>query len=163
MYRGSRNCTEVCSNGGWGTEGTNQKIPDVKKAKCLPEPHRDDISWNAPQRGGRICKYHIQRLGMAPWLRDGATQPFPLPLSKGNTGTKSGTETEGKSIQRLPQLGIHPKCRHQTQILLWMPRSASDRILIQLSPKRLCQILTNTDGDAHSQPSDWAQGHNWRS
>jgi hypothetical protein len=29
-------------------------------------------------------------------------------LSKGNAGTKSGTETEGKAIQRLPHLGIHP-------------------------------------------------------
>jgi hypothetical protein len=36
-------------------------------------------------------------------------------LSKGNTGTKSGTENEGKAIQRLPYLGIHPTCRHQIQ------------------------------------------------
>ena len=42
----------------------------------------------------------------------------------GNIGTKSGTETEGKATQRLPHLGIHPTCRHQTQTLLWMSRSA---------------------------------------
>jgi hypothetical protein len=36
-------------------------------------------------------------------------------LSEGNAETKSGTETEGKAIQRLPHLGIHPICRHQTQ------------------------------------------------
>jgi hypothetical protein len=30
----------------------------------------------------------------------------------------------------------------------------ADRSLIQLSPERLCQILTNTDVDAHSQPLD---------
>jgi hypothetical protein len=29
----------------------------------------------------------------------------------------------GKATQRLPHLGIHPICRHQTQTLLWMPRS----------------------------------------
>jgi hypothetical protein len=45
-------------------------------------------------------------------------------LLKGNTGTKNGAETEGKAIQRLLHLGIHPICRHQTQILLLMPRRA---------------------------------------
>jgi hypothetical protein len=30
----------------------------------------------------------------------------------------------------------------------------ADRSLIQLSPERLCQILTNTDVDAPSQPSE---------
>jgi hypothetical protein len=30
----------------------------------------------------------------------------------------------------------------------------ADRILIQLSPKRLCQNLSNTEADAHSQPLD---------
>jgi hypothetical protein len=50
---------------------------------------------------------------MAPQLRDGATHhlkninPEYL-LSKGNAGTKSGVETEGKAIQRLPHLRIHP-------------------------------------------------------
>jgi hypothetical protein len=29
-------------------------------------------------------------------------------LSKGNTGTKSGAETEGKAIQGLPHLPLHP-------------------------------------------------------
>ena len=64
-------------------------------------------------------------------------------LSKENTGTKSGAETEGKAIQRLPNLGIHPTCRYQTQTL-WR--------LIQLSPERLCQSLTNTDAEARNQP-----------
>ena len=35
-----------------------------------------------------------------------------LLLSKGNMGTKSGTETKGKGIQRLPHLDIHPTYRH---------------------------------------------------
>jgi hypothetical protein len=29
-------------------------------------------------------------------------------LMGGNTGTKCGVETEGKALQRLPYLGIHP-------------------------------------------------------
>ena len=37
---------------------------------------------------------------------------------EGVTETKCGTETEGKAIQRLPHLGIHPIYRHQTQTLL---------------------------------------------
>jgi hypothetical protein len=40
-----------------------------------------------------------------------------------NKETKCGAETEGKAIQRLLHLGIHPTCKHQTQTLLWMPRS----------------------------------------
>jgi hypothetical protein len=72
-----------------------------------------------------------------------------LLLSKGNTGTKSRAETEGKGIQRLPHLGIHSKCGLQTQTLLGLPRSA-DRSLIQLSPERLCHILTSIDVNACS-------------
>ena len=34
--------------------------------------------------------------------------------------TKCGAETEGKAIQRLLHLRIHPICRHQTQMLLLM-------------------------------------------
>jgi hypothetical protein len=30
----------------------------------------------------------------------------------------------------------------------------ADRSLVQLSPERLCQILTNTNAEAYSQPSD---------
>ena len=36
----------------------------------------------------------------------------------------SGAETEGKVIQRLPHRRIHPICRHQTQTLWLMSRSA---------------------------------------
>jgi hypothetical protein len=34
---------------------------------------------------------------------------------EGVTDTKCGTETEGKAIQRLPHLGIHPIYSHQTK------------------------------------------------
>jgi hypothetical protein len=35
-----------------------------------------------------------------------------------NTETKCGTETEGRAIQRLPHLGIHPKYSYQTQTIV---------------------------------------------
>ena len=38
--------------------------------------------------------------------------------------TKYGAETEGKAIQRLSYLGIHPINSYQTPKLLWMTRSA---------------------------------------
>ena len=41
-----------------------------------------------------------------------------------NTEAKCGAETEGKAIQRLPDLRIHPIYSQQTETLLWMPRSA---------------------------------------
>ena len=44
-------------------------------------------------------------------------------LTGGNMEIKYGTETEGKAIQRLPHLGIHPIYSNQMQTLLWMPRS----------------------------------------
>ena len=45
-------------------------------------------------------------------------------LTGGNIETKCGAETEGKAIQRMPHLGIHPIYSHQNQTLLWMQRSA---------------------------------------
>jgi hypothetical protein len=45
-------------------------------------------------------------------------------LMGANPETKCGSETEGKAIQRLPCLGIHPIYSHQKQTLLWMPRSS---------------------------------------
>jgi hypothetical protein len=41
----------------------------------------------------------------------------------GDAETKCGAETEGKTIQRLPHLRIHPKHCPQMQTLLWMPTS----------------------------------------
>jgi hypothetical protein len=45
-------------------------------------------------------------------------------LTEGNMETKCGAETEGKAIQRLPNLGIHLIYSCQTQTLFQMPRSA---------------------------------------
>ena len=40
---------------------------------------------------------------------------------EGVTETKFRAKTEGKTIQRLPHLGIQPIYNHQTQTLLHMP------------------------------------------
>jgi hypothetical protein len=52
----------------------------------------------------------------------------PLLLRRGNkipmegvTETKFGAKTEGRTIQRLPYLGIHPINNNQTQTLLHIP------------------------------------------
>jgi hypothetical protein len=75
-------------------------------------------------------------------------------LTEGNMHTKCGAETEGKAIQRLPHLGIHPIYSHQTWKLLQMPRSACRQKPICLSPEIFCQSLTNTEVDAGSQALD---------
>ena len=40
---------------------------------------------------------------------------------QGVTETKFGAEMEGRIIQRLPHMGIHPIHHYQTQTLLHMP------------------------------------------
>jgi hypothetical protein len=46
-----------------------------------------------------------------------------IPMGR-ETETKCEAETEGKAIQRLPHLRIHPIYSHQTWTLLWIPESA---------------------------------------
>jgi hypothetical protein len=48
---------------------------------------------------------------------------------EGVTETKCGAETEGKAIQRLSHLGIHPIHRHQTKTL-GCQQELADRSLI---------------------------------
>jgi hypothetical protein len=43
---------------------------------------------------------------------------------EGVTETKCGAESEGITIQRMPDLGIHPIYNHKSQTLLWMPTNA---------------------------------------
>ena len=82
---------------------------------------------------------------------------------EGVTETKCGAETEGKAIQRLPHLGIHPIYSYQTQTLLWMPTSACWQEPDRAASWEALQCLTNTEVNAHNQPLDWAQGLQWRS
>jgi len=55
-------------------------------------------------------------------------------LMRGKTETKCGAETEGKAIQRLPHLGIHPTCKQGYTI------SSLYHYLLQRSTKVLKQF-----------------------
>ena len=67
----------------------------------------------------KLKKKEVKSVGALVHLRKG----IKIPMG-GDTETKCGTETEGKTIQRLPPLGFHPTYSHQTQKLLWLPTSA---------------------------------------
>jgi hypothetical protein len=86
------------------------------------------LSWNTQDK---ILRPHEAQEEGRPssWSLD---QGDPLVLLRrgnkilmvGDTKKKCRAETEGKAIQRLPHLGIHPTYSHQTKTLLWMPTSA---------------------------------------
>jgi hypothetical protein len=67
----------------------------------------------------KLKKKEDQHVDTSIFLRRGNKIPM-----EGVTETKCGAETEGMTIQRLPQQGIHPINKHQTQTLLWMPTKA---------------------------------------
>ena len=52
MYRGSGNCTEVCSNEGRRTGSSQQKVPDARKAVISQEPMGMTLA-KIPQKRGR--------------------------------------------------------------------------------------------------------------
>jgi hypothetical protein len=64
----------------------------------------------------KLKKKEDQSVDTSFLLRMGNKTPM-----EGVTETKFGVETEGRTIQRLPHLGIHPIYNHQTQTLLHMP------------------------------------------
>jgi hypothetical protein len=64
----------------------------------------------------KLKKKEDQSVDTSILLRRGDKIPM-----KGVTETKFRAETEGRTIQKLPHLGIHPINNHQTQTLLWMP------------------------------------------
>jgi hypothetical protein len=58
---------------------------------------------------------------MKPKKKEDQSVDASVLLRRGNkilTGRNMDTETEGKAIQRLPHLGIHPIYRHQTRKIL---------------------------------------------
>jgi hypothetical protein len=74
-----------------------------------------------------------------------------------NMETECGS-IEGKAIQRLPHLEIHPIYCHQTQTLFWMPRNTWQQESDLDDSWKALPGLTNTGVGAHSQPENWAQG-----
>jgi hypothetical protein len=68
----------------------------------------------------KLKKKEDQHVSVSVFLR----KRNKIPLGK-NTETMCEAETEGKNIQRLPLLGIHPIYNHKTKIFgLWMLRSS---------------------------------------
>jgi hypothetical protein len=67
----------------------------------------------------KLKKKEDQSMDISVLLRRGNKTPMV-----GDTEIKCAVETEGKTIQRLLYLGIHPTYSYQTQTLLWMPTSA---------------------------------------
>jgi hypothetical protein len=90
--------------------------------------------------------------------------PELLPY-KGNTGRdKEWNRYWRKRPSRdCPTWGSIPYAASKPNHCCWCQEFCSDRRLIQLSPERLCQSLTNTVADACSQTLDWAWDPQWRS
>jgi hypothetical protein len=61
----------------------------------------------------KLKKKEDQNVDTSFLLRRGNKIPM-----EGVTETKFGAESEGRSIQRLPHLGIHPTINYQNQTLL---------------------------------------------
>ena len=135
MYARWRRCTE-----GQGIEQRSVAMGDAEvevatRKSQMPgkqEPPRTPWGWcqlKYPAKGRENLLRPYPEVRPSPPLEEWGSpthlQNFnpELLLSKWNTGTKSGAETEGKAIQRLPHLVIHTTCKHQAQTLLLMPWS----------------------------------------
>ena len=75
-------------------------------------------------------------------------------LSKENAGTRSGAETEGKVMQRLPHLGNPPHLQTPTSATIADAKKEgfADRSLIWLFIEKFYQHISNTDAD--TEPRD---------
>jgi hypothetical protein len=90
----------------------------------------------------KLKKKEDQSVGTSVLLRKGNKI-----LTGANKETTCRAEIEGKAIQRLSH---STQSRHYCRC----QEVHADRNLIKLSPDRLCQNLTNTEADAHSQQLD---------
>jgi hypothetical protein len=129
----------MCSNGEWGTGGSNQRVPDFRKSRDSQVPAGMTLAEILHKGKGEPVESIFQRLGMA--LDSGMGQHTHLQnfnpellLFKGNARTKIEAETEGKTTQRLPHMGIHPTYRNQTQTLFLMEQVFADQILAISTP-----------------------------
>ena len=65
IYRGPEISTQVCDNGGWGTGGSHQKIPDIKKARGSQDLTGMRLAEMFTKGEGESVRDHIQKLGKA--------------------------------------------------------------------------------------------------
>jgi hypothetical protein len=143
MYRGSGNWTEVGSNGLRGRRVANRKSRH-QESKRLLAPSRDDISWNTQQMVESTCTNHIQRLGMAPCLRDRAMHPSQKKLTQ-NFSCLNEIQVQ-RVEQRLKERpardcltrGFIPYVATKPSHYCWCQEVLADRSLIWMSPERLC-------------------------
>ena len=82
-------------------------------------------------------------------------QNFNPNLLLSNTGVKSGAETEGKAFRNCPTWVSFPHADTKPRHYCKCQEVLTGRSLIQLSPERLCQILTNRD--AMSTAKHWTE------
>ena len=78
-------------------------------------------------------------------------------LIEGDTETKGGAETEGKTIQRLPHLGIHPIYSYKTHTLLSMPKKKEEQSMDTLVLLRRGNKIS-TEGDAETKGGAETEG-----
>jgi hypothetical protein len=159
----------VCSNVGWGTEGSQQKVPYARKTRSSQEPIRMKyLSCNTQQTGERTCGDHIQKLGMT--LLEGWYYPLLSKIVMQNCSFLK--QIQGHSLEQslkerpsgdCPTWGSIPYAATTPRHYCWCHEVLADRGLIWMSPKKPSQSLTDTDVDSCSQPSDWAGGPQWRS
>jgi hypothetical protein len=69
-----------------------------------------------------------------------------------DTEIKCKAETEGKAIRDCPTWESIPYTLTKPRHYCGCQQVLADRNLIQLSPERLCQCLTNTEVDACTKP-----------
>ena len=88
-------------------------------------------------------------------------------LMEANIEKKCGEETAGKASKNCPTWWSILYTVTKPRYYCGCQKVHSDRSLTHLSPHRLCQSLTNTEADAHSQSLNWARspqcGPQWRS
>jgi hypothetical protein len=112
MSKESGNLTEVYSNGGWGTMGSHQKVPDARKARDSQNP----MQMTLTEKFNKWERETVETIGMVPGV-EGWGHLNILKLLIQNCSClkeiqrQSETETKGKAIQRQTHLGIQPICR----------------------------------------------------
>jgi hypothetical protein len=151
---------------GYVLEEIKSVSPGYQESKRLPGPNRNEISWNAQQKGVRICRDHIHRLSKVPSCGVGPTTHLQnlspeLFLFKGNTGTNVEQSLKEKPSRGCPNWGYILYTDTKPRHYCWCQELPADRSLIQPSQK-LCQSLTYTDVGACSQPLDWTRESQWR-
>jgi hypothetical protein len=142
-----------------GRWGSNEKVPDARKTRASQDPMRMTIAETLHKGNENLWRpYLVVRHG--PLIERLGHPPISKILIQNCSCLK---EIQGQKVeQRLKERASRdcptgksiPYAETKPTHYCGCQEELADRSLIQLSPERFCQILTNTDGDACSQPSD---------